>query len=90
MVIQLVSAFNMESVQAGYIDEIQFKASGNISIYMDDVMLGVGSIITRVVTVDKPDVHGAEFGEKSVQAHEIKPSMRILPQNTRFPGPTNL
>ena len=80
----------MDSIQAGYIDELQFKSTGNISIYLDDIMLGVGSIITRVVTVDKPNVYGAEFGEKSVQAHEIKPTMRVIPTTTRFPGPTNL
>ena len=85
-----LSAFEMDSNHAGYIDEIQFKASGNISIYMDDVMLGVGSIVTRVVTVDKPDMYGQQVGEKTVQAHEIKPSMRVIPQNTKFPGPTNL
>lgn len=85
-----LSAFEMDSIQAGYIDELQFKSTGNISIYLDDIMLGVGSIITRVVTVDKPNVYGAEFGEKSVQAHEIKPTMRVIPTTTRFPGPTNL
>lgn len=80
-------AFNMDSV---YIDEIVFTAKRPLGIYLDDLFMGVGSVITRVVAVQEPDMYSQEIGEKSVQAHEIKPSMRVQPTNTRFPGPTNL
>jgi hypothetical protein len=80
-------AFNMTDV---YIDEIEFKATRPLSIYLDDVIMGIGSVITRVVSIKDPEVNAHEVGEKSTQALEIKPSMRVQKTNIVFPGPTNL
>ncbi len=82
-----LASFKMCNHMAGFINELSFSSSGNISIYMDDVMLGVGSIITRFMDVCSPDMHSYEVGEKSVQAHEIKPSMKVSPMNRSFPAP---
>ncbi len=82
-----LSAFEMYPHMAGFIDALSFKSSGNIGIYIDDIMLGVGSIITRFMNVCSPDMHSYEVGEKSMQAHEIKPSMKITPRNRSFPEP---
>lgn len=80
-------SFNMTEV---YIDEIEFKATRPLSIYLDDVIMGIGSVITRVVAIQEPDVHAHEVGEKTTQAVEVKPSMRVQNVNIRFPSPTNL
>ncbi|HLD90944.1 MAG TPA: hypothetical protein VI911_08030 [Patescibacteria group bacterium] len=80
-------SFNMTEV---YIDEIEFKATRPLSIYLDDVIMGIGSVITRVVAVKDPETHAHEVGEKSTQAIEIKPSMRVQKTNVVFPWPTNL
>ena len=77
---------------AAFVNRLTLAPTGDIGIYLDDIVFAMGVITTvyTAVPVCRPEVLSDEIGEKSVHAREIKPSMRTLAQTRRFPGPINL
>lgn len=70
-----------------HIDELRFRFSGGMSMWIDDVMLSIGTIVT--IPVCKPKMDSHEVGVKSMRGDlRASPTMRI-PTRT-FPRPINL
>ena len=86
-----LSKFGLEITdEQGYVDRLEFVATAPMSIHLDNIRFAVGKVEKEIFTVCAPDMASQQVGEKSVQAHDIRPSVRVTPTNRKFPGPRNL
>jgi hypothetical protein len=82
-------------ISSNIINELRFVPTGNIDIWLDDIHVSMGTIIS--VAVCEPSMYGTEWGKLDRTGKEIKPTMRanvdVVPSarviNT-YPLPRNL
>jgi len=62
-----------------YLNKLILKSKGNISIWLDDIALTMGTREQIAISICAPDIHAHEFGVKGTTTKEVKPAMRSYP-----------
>ena len=72
-----------------FVDRVTLEPTGDIGIYLDDVVFSLGTVSTvySAVPVCRPETVSYEVGKKALSAKEIRPSIKSV---RGFPGPINL
>jgi len=69
------------------VDELRFRFLGNTSLWIDDVMLSIGTIVT--IPVCKPKMDSHEVGVKSMRG-DLRPTAASIGSTRTYPRPINL
>lgn len=62
--------------QITYVNKLDFKATGNIDVYLDDIEVAVGTVAYMATPICEPEVYAYEFGDKRLTGDELRPSKR--------------